>query len=45
MTVVVLELALVEAAHLTDLVEQFAELVGESSAAADPAVARLVPDA
>lgn len=45
MTVVVLELALIEAAHLTDLVEQFAALVGETPAAEDPAVARLVPDA
>ncbi|MFT4135899.1 DUF2017 family protein [Microbacterium sp.] len=44
MTTVVLELSLIEAAHLTDLVEQFAALVGDGSHA-DPAVARLTPDA
>jgi len=42
--IVVLELARLEAAHLTDLVEQFAELLADSTVA-DPAVARLVPDA
>jgi len=43
---VVLELSLLEAAHLTDLVEQFAELVADPAAPSDdPAVARLVPDA
>lgn len=45
---VTLEVTLIEAAHLTDLVNQFAELLSESAADAafaDPAVARLVPDA
>lgn len=45
MTVIVLELSIVEAAHLTDLVEQFATLVDDTAATQDPAVARLVPDA
>ena len=40
---VLLGLALAEIAHLTDLLEQFAELVGEG--ADDPAVQRLTPDA
>lgn len=43
-----LDLSLVEAAHLTDLIEQFLSVltveVG-TPATADPAVARLVPDA
>ena len=39
-----MELTLLEAAHLTDLVTQFEELVHER-AADDPAVRRLVPDA
>jgi hypothetical protein len=39
-----MELTLLEAAHLTDLVAQFEELVQER-AADDPAVRRLVPDA
>ncbi len=46
--VVVLELAQLEAAHLTDLVEQFTALLhGEPDdpLTDDPAVARLVPDA
>lgn len=42
--IVVLELARLEAAHVTDLVEQFAALLAEGSVE-DPAVARLVPDA
>jgi hypothetical protein len=42
--IVVLEMARLEAAHLTDLVEQFAELLADGSVD-DPAVARLVPDA
>ena len=44
--VVALELTRLEAAHLTGLVTQFAELVDETNSNADdPAVARLVPDA
>lgn len=44
--VVVLELTRMEAAHLAGLVTQFAELVEDAaSAAGDPAIARLVPDA
>lgn len=43
---VVLELTRLEATHLASLVDQFAELLaGTSDASADPAVARLVPDA
>ncbi|MFG6502352.1 DUF2017 family protein [Microbacterium sp. P05] len=45
---VVLHVTLIEAAHLTALVQQFIELLENSSsddAPADPAVARLVPDA
>lgn len=43
---IVLELARVEGAHLVDLVAQFAELIDDrAAAAADPAIARLVPDA
>jgi hypothetical protein len=43
---VVLELTRMEAAHLAGLVTQFAELVEDAeSAAGDPAIARLVPDA
>jgi hypothetical protein len=43
---VVLELTRMEAAHLAGLVTQFAELVEDAeSAASDPAIARLVPDA
>jgi len=48
MTPLELELSAIEAANLTDLVEQFAELVADSTDAGtidDPAVARLVPDA
>ncbi|MFT4051642.1 MAG: DUF2017 family protein [Microbacterium sp.] len=46
MTRVVMEMSLIEAAHLTSLVEQFAALLEDSGAAStDPAVARLVPDA
>lgn len=45
MTVIVLELSMVEAAHLTDLVEQFTALVDDAAGTQDPAVARLVPDA
>jgi len=44
---IVLELSVIEAAHLTDLVEQFTGLLDETLAEdglADPAVARLVPD-
>jgi hypothetical protein len=45
--IVVLELTRMEAAHLAGLVTQFAELLAdaESTAARDPAIARLVPDA
>jgi hypothetical protein len=46
--VVVLELAQLEAAHLTDLVDQFLDLLaatGGPGEPEDPAVARLVPDA
>ncbi len=48
--VVVLEIARLEAAHLTGLLIQFTELLAESTAeggaaSADPAIARLVPDA
>lgn len=43
-----LDLSLVEAAHLTDLIDQFLDVltveVG-TAATADPAIARLVPDA
>ena len=42
--IVVLELARLEAAHLTDLIEQFAALL-DGGTGDDPAVARLVPDA
>lgn len=43
---VVLEMSLLEAAHLTDIVGQFQELLDESvDLEQDPAVARLVPDA
>ena len=43
---VVLELTRLEAAHLAGLVSQFAELVQDSSnPTADPAIARLIPDA
>jgi len=45
-TVVVLELARLEAAHLAGLVSQFAELVaGSAETSGDPAIGRLVPDA
>lgn len=43
-----LELSLIEAAHLTDLVEQFLEVLDggtDDDPTDDPAVARLVPDA
>ena len=46
--IVVMEISQLEAAHLNGLVEQFLELLGEptsSTVLADPAVARLVPDA
>lgn len=44
--VVVLELTRLEAAHLAGLVTQFADLLEDAvSAAGDPAIARLVPDA
>lgn len=43
---VVLELTRMEAAHLSGLVTQFAELLeGADSAGGDPAIGRLVPDA
>ena len=43
---VMLELTRMEAAHLAGLVTQFAELLEDAeSAAGDPAIARLVPDA
>jgi len=51
-TKVLMELSLLEAAHLTDLVEQFAGLLDDTSAPDggspepdDPAILRLVPDA
>jgi len=42
-----LELSALEAAHLTDLITQFAELLADSLDVGgdDPAIARLVPDA
>lgn len=43
-----LTLSVIEAAHLTDLVEQFTDLLADSlddDALGDPAIARLVPDA
>lgn len=43
---IVLELARIEAAHLTGLVSQFSDLLSDSQdAVSDPAVARLTPDA
>ena len=43
--VIVLELTRIEAAHLSGLVTQFAELIDESDVSmSDPAVGRLVPD-
>ncbi|MGA7149095.1 MAG: DUF2017 family protein [Microbacterium sp.] len=42
---VVLELTRLEAAHLADLVGQFAELVDEAASGDDPAIDRLVPAA
>lgn len=42
---VILTLTRIEAAHLRDLVTQFASLVAETPAEADPAVERLTPDA
>lgn len=42
---VLLTLTRIEATHLRDLVAQFADLVAESPGDADPAVARLTPDA
>jgi hypothetical protein len=44
--IVVLELTRMEAAHLSGLVGQFAELLTDAdSSSGDPAIARLVPDA
>ena len=48
MTRVLLEMSMLEAAHLTDLVDQFADLIAatvDDDAIDDEAVARLVPDA
>lgn len=42
---VMLTITRVESLHLADLVGQFAELLADTDAATDPAVARLVPDA
>lgn len=47
---VIVELSLIEGAHLADLVSQFADLLAEDPTEAaglpdDPAIARLVPDA
>lgn len=42
---VLMEVSLLEAAHLNDLITQFAQLLEDTDAASDPAVARLVPDA
>lgn len=47
-TRVLMELSVLEAAHLTDLVTQFADLIGDTlgdDALDDPAIVRLVPDA
>jgi hypothetical protein len=41
----VLELTRIEVAHLDALTAQFSELVSDARTGADPAVARLVPDA
>ncbi|MDZ8172366.1 DUF2017 family protein [Microbacterium xanthum] len=41
----ILEMTPLEAAHLSDVVGQFAELLTASAPTTDPAVARLVPDA
>lgn len=41
---VTMSISLLEVAHLTDLIEQFVELLSTGSTS-DPAVARLVPDA
>lgn len=43
--IVVLELTRIEAAHLSGLVGQFAQLLDESASIDDPAIGRLVPDA
>lgn len=49
MTRVLMEMSILEAAHLTDLVDQFAELIAETvdsdTIDDDEAVVRLVPDA
>lgn len=48
MTKVLMEISVLEAAHLTDLVEQFAALIADTvddPALDDPAIRRLVPDA
>lgn len=49
MTRMLMEMSILEAAHLTDLVDQFAELIAETvdsdTIDDDEAVARLVPDA
>lgn len=45
MTTVLMELSALEAAHLTDLIAQFADLLAASTDAPDdPAITRLVPD-
>lgn len=45
-TAVRMELSALEAAHLTDLIAQFAQLLADAlDDADDPAIARLVPDA
>lgn len=44
MNTIVVELSRIEAAHLADLLRQFSELLTDADTA-DPAVARLVPDA
>ncbi|SDH18288.1 DUF2017 family protein [Microbacterium pygmaeum] len=43
--IIVLELSRIEAAHLAGLVGQFADLLADGQASADPAIGRLVPDA
>ncbi|MBN9214544.1 MAG: hypothetical protein ABS62_06215 [Microbacterium sp. SCN 70-200] len=48
MTKLLMEMSLLEAAHLTGLVEQFAELIAgtvDEDGLDDPAILRLVPDA
>lgn len=43
--IVMLEIARMEIAHLTDLIRQFADLLRDGASTDDDAIARLVPDA